>query len=600
MGKEAIKQRLQKLKVEMKQRDIAAYIIPMNDFHGSEYIGDYFKLIRYFSGFTGSAGTLVVTEEETCLWTDGRYFVQAGVQLEGTGIVLQKMGEKNVPTIAEYVNSYLAKRSAEESKTIGFDGRLVSGSFVKKLGDHTFFCEEDPAGKIWEEDEEDKRPDFPNKPVWILKEEYAGQSAKSKLSLIRDDMKAKDADCLVLSTLDDIAWLTNLRGNDIDYNPVFLSYMIITAADAFLYCKSEDPAIRDYLESCGIDRKPYNNFYKDLSHMEAGRTVWVDDESAAYRMMRCIPAQCEKIIGKNPVLLRKAVKNETETEHMRNAHQKDAVAVTKFLYWIKEKICTGEETATELSAADKLEELRQKQEGYLGPSFSPIAAYGPHGAIVHYSADEDSDVKLENSSFLLLDTGGHYLEGTTDITRTIAMGALTPEQKKHYTAVLQGNLRLMDARFKKGLMGANLDYLAREPLYRMGLDYNHGTGHGVGYLLNVHEGPNGFRMRQEKEGVFEEGMITSDEPGVYLEGQYGIRLENLILCVKDGETQYGQFLKFEPLTLVPFDADAIDETMLTENDKKLLAAYHQRVYEALADKLDEEERRWLKTTTGVK
>lgn len=599
MEKEKIKQRLQQLKESMKERNIAVYIIPMNDFHGSEYIGDYFKLIRYFSGFTGSAGTLVVTEEETCLWTDGRYFVQADAQLAKTGIMLQKMGEKNVPTVAEYVNTYMEKSSQAEGKTIGFDGRMVSASFVNKLGNYSLCCEEDLAGQIWDGDEEEKRPDFPGNPLWILEEKYSGKDAKSKLSLIREDMSKKGADCLVLTTLDDIAWLTNLRGNDIDYNPVFLSYLMITGTGAVLYSKGADETICCYLQNCGIMQKSYDDFYKDLTCLAEGETVWVDEESASYRVLTGIPNGCKKITCKNPVMLRKAVKNETEIRNIKNAHRKDAVAVTKFIYWLKTRVCTGMETATEMTAAEKLEEFRKEQDGYIGPSFAPIAAYGAHGAIVHYSADEDSDVKLESSNFFLLDTGGHYAEGTTDITRTIAMGELTGEQKKHYTAVLLGNLRLMDARFKKGLMGANLDYLAREPLYRLGIDFNHGTGHGVGYLLNVHEGPNAFRMRQEKEGVFEEGMVTSDEPGFYLEGSYGIRLENLILCVKDRETEYGQFLRFEPLTLVPFEPEAIDETMLTERDRELLSAYHRSVYEELADELDADERRWLKEITGV-
>ncbi len=598
MLKKEIISRLQKLKKAMEEESIAVYIIPMNDFHGSEYIGDYFKQIRYFSGFTGSAGTLVVTADEVCLWTDGRYFIQAGQELSGTGIVLQRMGEKNVPTLAEYVNTYMKKSGQSDAKYIGFDGRLVSASFVNKLDDCELVKSRDLTGKIWDADVVEKRPQFPKEPVWILDETYTGESVQSKLERIRHDMEKAGADCLILTTLDDIAWLTNLRGGDIAYNPVFLSYMILTQTDALLYGETEDPDICAYLKHCGIVKKSYDDFYKELSLISENMTVWVDEAGASYHVVTTIPKQCKKITKINPVIHCKAVKNQTEIENMRKAHRKDAVAVTKFIHWIKTRICTGLEAATEITAAEKLEEFRRQQENYLGPSFAPIVAYAEHGAIVHYSADDASDVSLKNCSFLLVDTGGHYMEGTTDITRTIAMGALTDEQKKHYTAVLQGNLRLMNARFKKGLMGANLDYLAREPLYRMGLDFNHGTGHGVGYLLNVHEGPNAFRMRQDAEGVFEEGMVTSDEPGLYFEGKYGIRLENLIVCMKDQETAYGLFLKFEPLTLVPFDSEAIDMTMLTEEDKKLLVTYHQIVYEAVAKELNEDERIWLKKYMG--
>ncbi len=599
MGKEEIRNRLQKLKKVMRENRIAVYILPMSDYHGSEYLSDYFKLISYFSGFTGSAGWLVVTEEESFLWTDGRYFIQAEHQLLDTGIRLQKMGEPQVPSISEFILSYFEEKQYGSEMAVGFDGRLVSASFVKKLENLTLVYTKDLASEIWDQEKEKKRPPFPQHPVWILDKKFAGEDTESKLSKIRSDMREKGVDYLLLTTLDDIAWLTNLRGGDIAYNPVFLSYMMITKDDAVLYRKIEQEDIRQYLQHRGIIIRDYETFYEDVAQIPENQTVWVDEVSASVHLVNAIPTHCKKVLHSNPVIGRKAIKNETEVENIKIAHKKDAVAVTKFIYWLKTRVCTGIETATERSAGEYLDDLRKKQEGYLGQSFAPIVAFAEHGAIVHYSADESTDAKLKNHSFLLMDTGGHYLEGTTDITRTVAMGPLSEEQKRHYTAVLQGNIRLADAKFKKGLTGANLDFLAREPLYRLGLDFNHGTGHGVGYLLNVHEGPNGFRMRQDVSGTFEEGMVTSDEPGLYLEGHYGIRLENLIVCKEEKKTEYGQFLGFETLTLVPFDPEAVDALMLTDKDKELLRIYHKKVYEVVAQELEEKEREWLQGVTAA-
>ncbi len=597
MEKEQIKVRLTQLKKAMQKQCIAVYIVPMNDFHGSEYIGDYFKLVNYFSGFTGSAGTLVVTEEEVYLWTDGRYFLQAEQQLRGTGIVLQKMGEKDVPTIAEFAKAYFDGKEGGAS-AVGFDGRLVSVAFAEKLSGLTIISDKDLAGEIWDCDKACPRPAFPKEPVWILEEAYTGQTVSEKLAKIREDMEKERADYLLLTTLDDIAWLTNLRGGDIAYNPVFMANMIIGKEEASIYCNIAEKSVLTYLAEAGIRVCAYDAFYEDVHGIVEKSRVWVDSTSASCRVTELIPKNCEKITKSNPVMRRKAIKNQTEVENIRQAHIKDGVAVTKFIYWLKNCVCTGEESATEISAAIKLEEFRRQQEDYVGESFAPIIAHAEHAAVVHYNAEDGENTKIHAESFLLCDTGGHYLQGTTDITRTVAMGQLTAEQKKHYTAVLQGNLRLANAKFKHGLTGANLDYLAREPLYRLGLDFNHGTGHGVGYLLNVHEGPNAFRMRYAEDSAFEEGMVTSDEPGFYPEGQYGIRLENLIVCVKAEKTAYGQFLCFEPLTMVPFDPDAIDTEMMTEEDKRLLSAYHKKVYDCIAEKLTDEERSWLEKVTA--
>ena len=597
MEKEQIKNRLERLREQMSGEGIGIYILPMNDFHGSEYIGDYFKLVAYFSGFTGSAGTLVVTKEEAYLWTDGRYFLQAENQLAGTGIKLQKMGEKDVPAVTEFLKTYSEGKEAKEA--VGFDGRLVSAVFAEKLSGLKVVSDKDLAGKVWDEDAHSPRPTFPKNPVWRLEMAYAGQSTEEKLENIREDMKKKQADYLLLTTLDDIAWLTNLRGEDIAYNPVFLSYMIVTETEALLFSHMEEADILAYLESCGITHRAYDVFYRALEEISPESKVWMDAGSVSCGVAERIPESCKKITQANPVILRKAIKNETEIENIKKAHIKDGVAVTKFIYWLKTQVRSGKESVTEIEAAEKLVQFRGQQEDYLGESFAPIIAHGKHGAIVHYNPQDGGNARIGAESFLLCDTGAHFLQGTTDITRTIAMGSLNPEQKKHYTAVLQGNLRLANAVFKHGLTGANLDYIAREPLYRLGLDFNHGTGHGVGYLLNVHEGPNALRMRYTEDGVFEKGMVTSDEPGFYPEGQYGIRLENLIVCVEAEETPYGKFLCFEPLTMVPFDREAVDEQILTAEDKDLWNAYHKKVYEALADKLTEEERAWLLEATSA-
>lgn len=602
--------RIEKLKKEMQKQEICLYLIPMNDDHGSEYIAAHFKQIAYYSGFTGSAGTLLVTMEETLLWTDGRYFLQAEEELVKSGTKLMKMSEKNVPTVMNYIVTYLkceAEKLTEENREIkiGFDGSLIRFAYVEALkkawkdtgiSHELLICSsQDISGKIWEEDV-DSRPLLEQKKIWRLDELFCGIPAEEKLADIRNRMEKEKQDVLILSALDEIAWLLNLRGYDIAYNPVFYSYMIIEKDSAAVYAIDVPHKIQGYLLEIGVRIKAYADFYEDIKKIDKKR-VWVD-ESAHYLLVSSILDSNQIKRAVTPIYQKKAIKNETEIENIKRAHVLDGVAVTKFIYWLKTRVRTGKESATEISAGEKLETLRKLGEGYIGQSFAPIMAYGAHGAIVHYEADEVSNVPIQNQGFLLSDTGGHYLTGTTDITRTIVMGELMKEQKVHYTAVLMGNLRLMNTTFKKGMQGCHLDYIARQPLYERGLDFNHGTGHGVGYLLNVHEGPNAFRQKPETENVFAPGMVTSDEPGFYLTGQYGIRLENLILCVEKEETAYGTFLGFEPLTLVPFDPEAIDFEMMTETDKKLLDAYHQRVWDEISPYLDEEEKEWLKLQMG--
>ena len=572
--------RLEKLRLLMKKKGIDAYLVLTDDFHGSEYVGDYFKCREYISGFTGSAGTLVVLADEAGLWTDGRYFIQAEKQLAGSGIALFKEGEPGVPTISAFLKEKLSK-----GQKIGFDGRTVSmffGVMLKRnLPGIDFVTDADLAGEIWK-----KRPAMSEKPVWLLGDEYTGMSRLGKLMAVR---MAMGTDHCLISSLDDIAWIMNFRGDDIAYNPVALSYLLISKENAVLYISpaAVPSEVKAALEEDGVVLKPYMDVYEDIKGVRG--SILVDGKKCNMTLVSSIDKSVKVVSKDVPSKLMKAKKNAVEAENERQAHIKDGVAVTKFIYWLKNQ---EPGTVTEISAADKLEEFRKQGEGYLGQSFEPIIAYGEHGAIVHYAATSETDVAIGNESFVLMDTGGHYLQGTTDITRTVATGNITEDQKEKYTAVLAGNLNLSAAYFKKGTNGNNLDYLARNPLWKLGMDYNHGTGHGVGYLLNVHEGPQGIRMKNG-DTPFAEGMLTSNEPGVYIEGEYGIRLENLILCIAAEEG----FLKFDTLTLVPFERKAILPEKLTEEQKQTLNDYHRQVYEKISPYLDENEREWLRQET---
>lgn len=586
-----MREELIRLREKMKEQGIDAYLIVSDDYHMSEYVGAYFKCREYISGFTGSAGSLVITQQQAGLWTDGRYYIQAEQELEGSGITLYRSGESGVPTMLEFLKEHLC-----EHQVLGFDGKTVSIRMAQRyrteLEDKgiTVRTDMDLVGAIWEE-----RPKLPAQPAWLLEECYAGVSREEKIQKLREQMKASEADYFLISSLDEIAWLLNVRGNDIAYNPVVLSYLLITPDKVNWYVSQAAVSAleRVQLQQISVVCKNYMDIYQDLKELAPGTKILLDEARTNYALYESIAAEvciCRKT---SPIELSKAIKNEVETENEKKAHRKDGVALTRLIYWLKH--IEDKRTITELDVCRKLEELRREGTHYLGQSFAPIAAYGAHGAIVHYEPDEKSNIPLDNKGFLLLDTGGHYLEGTTDVTRTIALGELTDEQKSHYTAVLRGNLNLAAAVFKHGCTGVNLDYLAREPLWQMGLDYNHGTGHGVGYLLNVHEGPNAIRHREAdgRGAVLEEGMITSDEPGLYLEGKYGIRLENLLLCRKERQTSYGSFMGFETLTLVPFDMDAVCFTELSEKERQLLKDYQQKVYDEIADYLMPEERIWL-------
>lgn len=592
-----ITDRLARLRGRMRETGIDFYLIPTDDFHASEYVGEYFKCRKYITGFTGSAGTAVVSQDMAGLWTDGRYFIQAEQQLTGSTVTLFKQGEKGVPTVKEFLEKEMA-----DGQCLGFDGRTVSARDAQELreklaGKHVrVSCTHDLVGDIWED-----RPALPCEPVSELDVKWTGKSRKDKCGELRKALREKGADAFVLTVLDDIAWLLNIRGGDIPCNPVVLSYLAVTEQEILLFANERafSRRVREALAGDGVSLRPYHDIYAYVESLPAGSTVLLCRDRVNSRLVESVPEGVRILDEENPTLLPKAVKNETEVENERTAHIKDGVAVTKFIFWLKQNV--GKVKMTEISAAEHLETLRAQQEHFMGDSFEPIVSYGPHAAMNHYSATPETDVEILPEGLLLVDTGGQYLEGTTDVTRTIVMGPVSEEQKKYFTAVLRGMLNLADAKFRHGCSGISLDILARGPLWDMGEDFNHGTGHGVGYFLNVHEGPNSFRWkkspRRGEDCVLEEGMITSDEPGYYVEGQYGIRHENLIVCRKDRETPFGEFMRFEHLTMAPFDLDGIVPEQMTERERALLNRYHAEVYEKISPYLTPEEQKWLKEAT---
>lgn len=640
-NKNQINNRIKILRQKMTEHNIDAYLVLSDDFHASEYVSDYFKCREYISGFTGSAGMVVITDSEACLWTDGRYFLQAEEQLRGTEIILQKSDEEGVPTIEEYL-----KKVMKAGQVLGYDGRTVSVQYANSLKEtlqEIFFFENvDLIGEIW-----NNRPLISHEVIWELDEKYSGKSRNQKLKELRLKMTEYCVDVLLISSLDDIAWLYNLRGNDIAFSPLFLAYTLVFQEKAILYMHKEAASdeILQHLEKNHIEIRPYHQVYEDLKYLNVN-SLMLDESKINVALKNNIADAVRLIDVPCPVAMMKAVKNQTEIENERYAHLLDGVAVTKMIYRLK-KMCEGGDIKqlTELDICSQLEKLRSRADGYIGQSFAPIIATGAHGAIVHYAPTNESNIPVEMNNFLLMDTGGHYLYGTTDITRTIAIGNLTNEQKRNYTAVLRGHLNLGAVKFEQSTLGSDLDELARKPMKDLGYDYKHGTGHGVGYLLSVHEGPQSIRpkakddsednicknqnddseqseKKQNKkrpETLLEAGMITSDEPGIYIEGQYGIRIENLILCkemnqddLKNPENgEWGcpvavnerekvkktSFLEFEHLTLVPYEKDAIFPEMLTENELKSLNKYHKMVYKKIAPFLNDEEKNWLRNQT---
>ena len=585
--------RLQALRNEMAKRNIAIYIVPTADFHESEYVGEYFTARKYMTGFTGSAGVAVITETSAGLWTDARYFIQAAAQLQGSTVTLYKMGEEGVPTVDEYIENTLA-----DGQTLGFDGRVINSAWGKKLEeivakkDGKLAVEEDLVDIIWTD-----RPALSAEPVRVLDIKYTGKGTNAKIAAIRKEMEEKGADVHLLTSLYDIAWILNVRGNDIHCVPVVLSYLALTKEECIWFVQEEvmTDELSAYLKANNITIRPYDSFYEYVKELDENNTVLMNKSVVNYRICNSIPEGVKVIDEADPSTLMKAQKNETELNNTRNAHIKDAVAMCKFMYWLKTNV--GKIEMTEISASDYLEQLR-KEQGAFDLSFDTICGYAEHGAIIHYGATPETDVEIKPEGLLLVDSGGQYLEGTTDITRTFAMGPVTQEMKSDFTRVLRSNLNLANARFLHGCSGINLDVLARQPLWEANLDYKHGTGHGVGHVLNVHEGPNGFHWgRKGYAATLEEGMVTSDEPGIYIEGAYGIRLENEIVCRKGEKNEYGQFMYFENLTFVPFDLDAVDASQMNETEKRYLNEYHKAVYEKIAPHLTVEEAEWLKEYT---
>lgn len=601
-----IEERLCNLRKSMQRAAINCYLIPTSDYHDSEYVSSFFMVRKYFSGFTGSAGTLVVTEEEAALFTDGRYFIQAAKELAGTEIKLMKMGEAGVPTIPQYL-----ERVLKEEENLGFDGRVVKADdadvyeeiLSKKHG--KIIWDKDLAKEIWQD-----RPALIHHPVSVLEECYSGESALSKIGRVRDKMKEEGADVHILTSLDDIAWLLNVRGNDVESCPVVLSYVVVTMGQVLLFAKEVSDKGHEggeeiwteelcrYLEENGVTLCFYEDFYDYIAQIHE-KKVLLCKGRASCRLMKGLSGDVTVIDRPNPTTLMKAVKNQTEMENLRKSHLWDGVAVTHFMYWLKKNV--GRIPMTEVSAAAYLEELRKKVAHFVEPSFATICAYGANAALAHYSAKEEACEKIRPEGMLLVDSGGHYLEGSTDITRTFVLGEVTKEIKEHFTLVLRALLNLKNSKFLHGCRGINLDVLARQVLWERGLDYKHGTGHGVGYLLSVHEGPNSFRWKllpdYQDNAVLEEGMVTTDEPGIYIEGSHGIRLENELLCRKGEANEYGQFLYFEDLTCVPFDIDGVELSLLTETDRVRLNAYHKEVFEKLEPYFEGEELDWLKEVT---
>lgn len=593
-----IKDRLKKLRNEMKRVGIDCYLIPTSDFHNSEYVSEYFMVREYFSGFTGSAGTLVVTADEAALFTDGRYFIQAERELEGSTIRLMKMGEPDVPSIKEYVKSVLS-----DNQTIGFDGRVISAGeglaledIAKEKNGHVVYGY-DLAEGIWKD-----RPPLPASEAFVLKECYCGMGMKEKMQHLREEMQIEKADIHIITTLDDIAWLFNIRANDVECCPVLLAYAVITKDELFLFAKESaiNEKVSSYLKENNVVLKSYDDFYPYIKEMVKNRkeeSFLICERRIDYRLKKELGAV--NVINKqNPTTLMKAVKNRTEQENIRKAHLMDAIAVTKMMYRLKNKVC--KKFMTEDEVAEELTLLRAENPSFIEPSFKTICAYGANGAMIHYGAEKGNGVAIEPKGLLMIDSGGHYLEGSTDITRTFVMGEISDEMRAHFTLVVRAMLRLKGARFLYGTKGVNLDILAREVFWEKGLDYKHGTGHGVGYLLNVHEGPNAFRFKAiagEDDWCFEEGMITTDEPGIYIEGSHGIRIENELLCRKGEKNEYGQFMYFEDLTYVPIDLDGIDVKGMEESEVAALNAYHRQVYEKLHPYFEGELLTWLKHAT---
>ena len=591
-----IADRLSAFRARMAQENMAVVVVPTADSHASEYLADYFKTRQWLCGFTGSAGTLVVGREEAALFTDGRYFIQAEKQLAGSGVTLMRMGTAGVPSVEEYVCTL-----AKAGESCGMDFSVISSHFAADMSD-TLAGREialrdtgDWFAELWTD-----RPAMPKDPVYVLEDAYTGMSVSEKLSATRAVMAKAGADIHVNNVLDDIAWTLNVRGNDVHCTPVVMSYLMVGKEDAVWFVDrgkvGED--VESRLLAQGVTLKDYAEIDAALENVDSDARVMIDGKKLTARLCAAL-SHTVVIQHENPAFRLKAIKNDVELDNLRAAHVKDGLALTKLMYWLKQN--AGKIPMDEISVDEKLLELRAQQEHFISPSFDTICAYRANAAMMHYRATPESHAVIEAKDLLLIDSGAQYLEGTTDVTRTFAMGEVEAEQKKHFTAVLCGMINLASAKFLHGCTGIGLDILARGPMWDMGIDYRCGTGHGVGYLLSVHEGPNAFRWyksaTRNEDTVLEAGMVTSDEPGVYIEGSHGIRIENEIICKKLEENEYGQFMGFEPLTCAPIDLDAVIPEQMTAKQRAYLNDYHAFVYEKLAPLMEDEERTWLRHAT---
>lgn len=577
-----INENLTKIRTLMKEHNIDIYIIPSSDFHESEYSGAHFKTREFMSGFTGSAGTLIISIDEARLWTDGRYFLQAANQLKGSEIILMKSGLKETKTI----NEYLLEHS---DKTIGFDGKVLNTNTVLSFNNNNLVYNLDLVNQIWI-----NRPTLSKSKAFLYDTCYCGEARASKFKRLRTIIK--DYDHHVISTLDDIAWLFNIRGKDIDCNPTILAYAIINKDDSYLYVQDEviNNEIKTILNNDNIIVKSYNDIYQDVAKLSG--KILLDTNSVNYAIYKNINPKCSITDKPNPTQFLKSIKNEVEIKNIINAHIKDGVAMTKFMYWLKTNV--GKIDMDELSVGEKINDFRKQQDLFYDFSFDTICGYKENGAIIHYKATKESYLKINDNGLLLTDSGGQYLDGTTDISRTFALGNISKTEKQDFTIALKALLHLQRAKFLYGTTGVNLDLLARSEVNAFDIDYQHGTGHGVGHFLGVHEGPNGFRQRdmpgRPPLGIIEPGMITTNEPGIYRNGKYGIRHENELLCVEDNENEYGLFLRFEPITYCPFDVNAIDYDLLTANEVIQLQEYHELVFKKVSPHLNDTEVNWLK------
>ena len=587
--------RVAKLRELMKAEGIDAYVIPTADFHQSEYVGEHFKARAYITGFTGSYGTAAIAMDDAGLWTDGRYFTQANTELEGSGVHLMKMFVDDTPSTTEWL-----AQTIPAGGRVGFDGRVLSmgegQEYEEVLGAKGIDIEYmvDLVDDVWED-----RPPLSEKPCFYLEEKWTGESTASKLARVRAKMDECGATVHIIASLDDVCWLLNFRGDDIDFFPLVLSYATVWKDHVDLYMDERklNDEIRAHFAEDRVIVHPYNDIYEDVKKIGADETVLIDPMKMNYALYKSLP--CKVVEGPNPTILMKAMKNPVEIENIKKAELKDSVALTKFIYWVKNNYDKTE--ITELSASDKLTSLRREQKGYIRDSFEPLQAFGEHAAMMHYSPSPETDVVLKEGEMLLSDTGGGYYEGSTDITRTTVLGHIGPQMKKYYTAVFRAMQHLSAANFLYGNHGWSLDVLCRQPVWDLNKDFQCGTGHGFGYLGSIHEPPTGFRWyivpSKNEHHQFEEGMCVTIEPGIYEEGDFGIRIENNVVTVKGEKNKYGQFMHFETMTFVPIDLDAIDPEELTRSEREWLNDYHRQCYEKLSPFMTDEENEWLKKYT---